>query len=133
MEFNDEKPLEEELKTSSEEHIGNTSDDEPEQHKRGFQFRRKITWRILYNKFVIVLLIFIVWLTFFDNNNLISRFRVKSELRQLKNQKEYYLKEIEINEGFRDQLINDPEKAEAFGREQYLMKRDNEDIFLIIE
>lgn len=133
MEFNDEKPLEEELTTSSEKYTSDKREQEPEQQNLRSRFRRRITWRILYNKFVIVLLIFIVWLTFFDNNNLISRFRVKSELRQLKNQKEYYLKEIGINEGFRDQLINDPEKAEAFGREQYLMKRDNEDIFLIIE
>lgn len=90
-------------------------------------------FRIFTNKYLLAFLVFLVWILFFDSNNLISRYRVKQELRNMHQQKRYYEQEISTNEQLRDKLTNDLNSIEAFGREQYLMKRDNEDIYLIID
>ncbi len=94
---------------------------------------RNRLFRILSNKYLLAFLIILVWVLFFDGNNLISRFRILSEIRQLRQQKKYYREEIRINEDIRDALLHDIDQVEKFGRETYLMKRDNEDIYLIIE
>ncbi|HRZ41183.1 MAG TPA: hypothetical protein P5228_00600 [Bacteroidales bacterium] len=89
--------------------------------------------RVFTNKYLLAFLAFLVWILFFDSNNLISRYRVKQELRHLERQKGYYEREITTNQQLRELLTNDLKSIEAFGREQYLMKRDNEDIYLIID
>ncbi len=130
MDYSDEKPHEEEL-TAHE-----TMADEPVTpgHGKGTDMipTSKRLIRILYNKFFLVVLFFLAWITFFDSNNLISRLKVNKELRQMKQQKEYYLQEIAINKQIREQLTRDMDAIERYGREQYLMKRDQEDVFLII-
>jgi len=95
--------------------------------------QRSFLWRWLTNKYVITLTIFFTLLIFFDTNNLISRFKVRAELRQMEIQKEYYQQEISANEQISDRLKHDLGEVEAYGREHYLMKRANEDIFLIID
>jgi cell division protein DivIC len=89
--------------------------------------------RIISNKYLITSVGFLVLILFFDGNNLLSRYHVKQELNQMYRQKAYYQKEITENEHIRKQLTHDLSRVEAYGRENYLMKRDNEDIFLIIE
>ena len=92
---------------------------------------KKIFLSIAGNKYLLVLSIFAVWLIFFDTNNLIVRSRLLKESRQLKNDCEYYRQRI-INDSTRlSELMKDAESLEKFAREQYLMKRDNEDIFVI--
>jgi cell division protein FtsB len=88
------------------------------------------TW--LRNRYVGVLLVFLVWMTFFDRNNLISQFSYREELRKLEQDKEYYLKEIENNTRQTSQLKSDPALLEKYAREKYLMKKQDEDIFLIV-
>lgn len=133
MQYQDEKSREEELTT---EHPGTERTDEktikePTRRKSGF--RGSLLWRLVSNKFFLAFMIFFVWILFFDSNNLINRFKVKSELRQMELQKRYYLQEISQNELIRDQLMHDLEQVETYGRERYLMKRDQEDVYLIIE
>ena len=92
---------------------------------------KKIFLSIAANKYLLVLSIFTVWLIFFDNNNLVVRSRLLKESRQLKNDCGYYRERI-INDSTRlSELMKDAESLEKFAREQYLMKRDNEDIFVI--
>jgi hypothetical protein len=132
MHYDDEQPLQEDLDCNE----GGEEQKEPRQRgKNGTDHEpvKKHLWKLLYNKFFLTTLVFLVWLVFFDGNNLISRYRVKKDLRSMKHQKEYYLEEITKNEVIRDQLTNDLEKVEQYGREKYLMKRDHEDVFLIIE
>jgi len=95
--------------------------------------KRSRIWRLFTNKYLITLLVFLVLLLFFDTNNLISRYRVIRELKQMDLQKQYYLKEIELNERISDQLTHDLKEVEVYGREKYLMKRPGEDIYLIID
>ncbi|PGH38710.1 MAG: septum formation initiator [Candidatus Nephrothrix sp. EaCA] len=74
---------------------------------------------------------FLIWVTFLDSNDLISRYKMASRIRSLNRQKEYYLEKIKEVEKDRDELLNNPELLEKYAREKYLMKRKNEDIFII--
>jgi cell division protein FtsB len=86
----------------------------------------------LANKYAIAFLIFIVWISFFDENRLISRISAKVELNKLEEQKEYYREQIEINKKRLYELRTNKENLEKFAREQYLMKKPNEDIFVVV-
>lgn len=84
------------------------------------------------NKYSITLLIFFTWLFFFDQNDLITQYKFKSELGKLRKQKTYYKKQIEVTRKDLENLLNDNEKLERFAREKYLMKKKDEDIFVIV-
>ena len=87
----------------------------------------------LKNKYFYTILAFIVWMLFFDKNNFIYQFTLSSDLNNLKNEKEYYLSEIEANDAATKELMTNTTTLEKFAREKYLMKRDNEDIYLIVD
>ncbi len=85
------------------------------------------------NKYAITLLIFIVWVAFFDENKLVTQFQYRIELGKLEEEKAFYLEEIKkINEDL-EELRSDPKTLEKFAREKYLMKKDNEVLFVIVE
>ncbi len=84
------------------------------------------------NKYTISIIIFLGWLLFFDRNDFISQYSYRQDLEKLEADKEYYQKEIEQNKKDMQELMSDPKHLEKFARERYLMKRDNEDIFLIV-
>jgi cell division protein DivIC len=74
-----------------------------------------------------------VWLTFLDSNDLISRFKMGAKLRSLENEKEYYQQKVAEVEKDRVELMTNKELLEKFAREKYLMKKETEDIFVIEE
>ena len=87
----------------------------------------------LKNKYSITLIVFIVWLTFFDQNNMLLQFQDKLELWDLDDEKEYYQIEIQKTKSDLEELTTDINSLERFAREKYLMKRDNEEVFVIVE
>ncbi|MDP4662148.1 MAG: aspartyl-phosphate phosphatase Spo0E family protein [Salibacteraceae bacterium] len=87
----------------------------------------------LRNRYAISILVFVFWLAFFDQHNLINQIELRSELYQLETDKEYYFNEIiEIREDL-DELLSDNAKLEKFAREKYFMKKANEEIFVFTE
>ena len=86
----------------------------------------------LKNKYILTLLIFLVWMLFFDRNDIISQIGMRSKLSQMKQDKLYYTEEIEKNKKEMEELMTNPKTLEKFAREKYLMKKDNEDIFVIV-
>ena len=87
----------------------------------------------LKNKYSLTLIVFVVWLTFFDQNNLMLQFQNKLDLWELDDDKEYYLVEIQKTKSDLEELTSDMNSLERFAREKYLMKRDNEEVFVIVE
>jgi cell division protein FtsB len=85
------------------------------------------------NKFVITSLVFLVWLLLFDQNNLHERRKSTREFNQLIQEKEYYLNKIEEDRKRIDELKTNSDNLEKFAREEYLMKKENEDIFIIVD
>lgn len=92
----------------------------------------KKTLRIIRNKYLLATLLFAVWVSFFDRNDLISQYRYRQKLARLEKDKDYFVNEISKTRNELEQLKTDPKNLERFAREKYLMKKDNEDIFLIV-
>lgn len=88
--------------------------------------------KYLANKFVLAALVFILWMLFLDTNNLLQRVKTINHINKLKEQKEYYEERIEVDKEKLIELRSDKNKLEKFAREQYLMKKDDEDIFVIL-
>lgn len=86
-----------------------------------------------FNKYLIVLVGFIVWIMFFDGNNLMQHRKNLAELEQLESQVEFYKQKIEADKRKLYELQTNDENLEKFAREQFLMKKADEDIFVIIE
>jgi len=86
---------------------------------------------LLRNFYVIATLCFVVWMTFFDSNDWINRYRMNRKLGELEDFKEYYQEKIKEVEKDRKELMGNNELLEKFAREKYLMKKPGEDIFVI--
>jgi cell division protein FtsB len=97
------------------------------------QFRHSRIGIALKNKYILTAVIFLVWLLLFDQNNLSERRKSSREYNQLLLEKEYYMKKIDEDKRRINELKTDNDNLEKFAREQYLMKKDNEDIFIIVD
>ena len=86
----------------------------------------------LRNKYILTVIIFVVWVTLLDSNNLIARYKEMSELRKLKIDQEYYMKRIEEDKRKLHELKTDNKNLEKFAREQYRMKKPDEDLYIIL-
>ena len=89
-------------------------------------------FRIMGNKYFITGVVFLAWLTFFDANNLVRQFELRSNLNELQREQDYYAEQIKLNKALTEELMTNQSMLEKFAREKYLMKKDNEDIYLII-
>ena len=90
-------------------------------------------WPWLRNKYVLTIALFFIWMLFFDQNNMVDRARMGTEIRQLENDREYYLEQIQKDSARLSELTTNKENLEKYAREQFLMKKPNEDVFVVIE
>ncbi len=90
-------------------------------------------WSKLRNKYFIAFLAFFVWVLFFDEHSLIQHYQNRDKLRQLEEQEEFYRKKIAADQQKLYELQTNDENLEKFAREQFQMKKENEDVFVIIE
>lgn len=86
-----------------------------------------------FNKYLIVLAGFIVWIMFFDENNLMKHRKNLAELEQLESQVKFYKHKIAADKRKLYELQTNDENLEKFAREQFLMKKADEDVFVIVE
>lgn len=88
-------------------------------------------WNIIRTqKYLIVTLVFAVYIGFIDDNSLINRFSNKREISRLRAEIEKYQKEYDESTERLKELQSNPEVIEKIARENYLMKKPNEDIFV---
>lgn len=85
------------------------------------------------NFYVLSILFFLFWMIFIDSNNLINHVRLSRKLNQLEDQKEFYQEKKEKIKADREELMSNPELLEKFARERYLMKKQTEDLYVIVE
>ena len=88
--------------------------------------------KVFLNKYFIILVLFAVWMTFFDTNSLKRQKILNTRINEIKEMKEFYREEIDKNNKTIEELQTNPEAVEKLAREKYLMKRDNEDVYLIV-
>jgi len=77
--------------------------------------------------------LFLFWMLFLDSNDLITRFKMGAKLSDLEDEKEYYNQKIVEVEKDRNELMTNKELLEKFAREKYLMRKESEDVFVIVE
>lgn len=85
------------------------------------------------NKYFLISSVFLVWMIFFDRNDLFSQYQYRQQLNHLQQARDFYQKQTtdvttELNE-----LSSSKAELEKFAREKYLMKKPNEDVFLVVK
>jgi len=96
-----------------------------------FNFKDKIP-ALFRNKYILTIIIFVVWVLLLDSNNLIARYKEMRELNKLEIEREYYLKRIEADRQKLHELKTDNHNLEKYAREQYRMKKPDEDLYIIL-
>jgi len=88
-------------------------------------------FKIISNKYMIALITFVLMMLFFDDNNLFLQLDRKRQLNALQKSKAFYEAAITNTRQTLNNLESSPASVEKFARENFLMKRDNEDIFIV--
>jgi cell division protein FtsB len=84
------------------------------------------------NIYLITTVAFLIWMFFFDRNDIVSQVQLRMKLSDLRSKKEYYEKQIADVKKEKLELLTNQSLLEKFAREQYMMKKDNEDLFVIV-
>lgn len=85
------------------------------------------------NKFFLVTVAFVVWMTFFDKNDLLSQYQYHQQVSQLEQERDFYKTETDKVSKDLEELTSNPQQLEKFAREKYLMRKDNEDVFVVVK
>src|SRR3954453_8963337 len=90
-------------------------------------------FKILKNKYVASIIVFVVWIAFCERNDLLTQWDRKNELQKLETSKKFYEEEIANTKKDLLELNNNPAILEKFAREKFYLKRPNEEIFIIAD
>ena len=85
------------------------------------------------NKFFLVAVAFVVWMTFFDKNDLLSQYQYHQQVTKLEQERDFYKTETDKVSKDLEELTSNPQQLEKFAREKYLMRKDNEDVFVVVK
>ncbi|RKN76873.1 FtsB family cell division protein [Ulvibacterium marinum] len=94
------------------------------------ELKKKKWFGVLTNIYVLVLTVFVIWMLFFDTNSLLIHMELKKQIKKLEKQQEFLREEIAKDKKVIEKL-SDPKELEKFAREQYYLKKKNEEIYLI--
>lgn len=85
------------------------------------------------NFYFLFSLFFIAWMVFIDSNDIFTQFKLGSKIRELEKQKEFYQDRKARIIADREELMSNYELLEKFARERYLMKRESEDLYVVVD
>lgn len=88
---------------------------------------------IVKNKYVIATVLFVTFIIFGDKNNVIEQYNLRKQYSKVKSEHDYYIEQIAKAKKDYNELFSNNKNLEKFAREKYLMKRDNEDVFVIVK
>jgi len=94
------------------------------------KFRKNKIIKFFTNIFVLILIPFLIWMFFFDENSYLVHRKFNNEITDLESTISYYQKKI-IEDKATIKNLKDSLQLERFAREKYFMKKENEDIYLI--
>ncbi len=88
--------------------------------------------KVFKNFYFVVGFVFLLWLLFFDSNDLITQRRLSNKQQELQRDKEFYEDKILEVQNDRESLLTDDDQLERLAREKYLMKKESEDVYIIV-
>lgn len=94
------------------------------------EFKNSKVVRFLNNRYVIILLLFLVWMLFFDENSYLTHHELNKEIDKIEKTNRFYQSEIDKDQKLLKNLDN-RDSLIKYAREQYKMKRKDEDIYII--
>jgi cell division protein DivIC len=83
------------------------------------------------NFYVLVGMVFVFWMLFFDVNDVFTQWKTFRKLKDVENEKKLYSQKIIEVKKQKDELFGDKDAIEKYARETYLMKRPKEEIYLV--
>jgi cell division protein FtsB len=89
--------------------------------------------KIFRNKYITATLLFILWITFFDQTSILYDIHLTQKEKQLKAQQIYYAKQTQAATEQLKELQTNPANLEKFAREKYFMKKANEDVYVFVD
>jgi len=98
--------------------------------KKLTEIKNKKWVRIASNKYLLILILFLVWMVFFDTNSFFIHQELNDDIKKIENNKNVFQEEIKNDKVFIDKM-KDSNEIEKFAREKYYLKKDNEDIYII--
>jgi len=93
---------------------------------------RKIL-KFFLNRYILTTLAFGIFIIFFDNYSLVRQYKLQKQLNTLHEMQQHYRVQIDKNRKEINELLTDRETLEKFAREEYLMKRDSEVVYVVIK
>ena len=100
--------------------------------KSNFQYYFEKLPKPLRNKFLVTTALFMIWMAFFDRHSLLTQFSLQNTLEELRDKRTYFQEEIKNDTKKQAELSTDDKSLEKFAREEHLMKKEDEDIFIIV-
>lgn len=94
------------------------------------QFKRLKKW--LFNRYFITIFLFLIWMIFFDSSSLLVLKELDDEIQTYEDKLEFYKSEYEKNDQIYKKLMNNKDEREKFARENYFMKKRDEEIFILV-
>ena len=94
------------------------------------EFRQHKVVKFFSNRYILILLLFLIWMVFLDENSYLNHRELNQEINKLEKANEFYDTEVEKDKKLIKNLM-DPDSLEKFAREEYKMKRKDEDIYII--
>ena len=88
---------------------------------------------LLRNKYFLVTVAFAVWMIFFDKNDVYTQYQQHQQVNKLKEERDFYQQETERVSKDLEELTSDKARLEKFAREKYFMKKENEDVFVVVK
>ncbi|MDO1514251.1 septum formation initiator family protein [Maribacter confluentis] len=92
--------------------------------------KQKKWFKVVTNMYVLVLSAFVIWMLFFDTNSLMIHLELRKEIKKLEKTQDFLKKEIAKDKKIIEKLSSEGE-LEKFAREEYYLKKKNEEIYLI--
>jgi len=74
-----------------------------------------------------------IWLLFFEMNSIPEQIKNWWKLQKLEDQKEYYVEQIELLKKEQATTLGNDKLMEKYAREKYFMKKDSEDVFVLVD
>ncbi|MEO6812634.1 MAG: septum formation initiator family protein [Ginsengibacter sp.] len=86
---------------------------------------------IFTSKYLITGIAFAVWMMFFDRNDFTLQLKRIRELNRLQESEKVMTRQTAETRNELKLLKTNPATLEKYAREKYLMKKDNEDLFIV--
>ena len=94
--------------------------------------RAKLIQKFVVNNYFFTVVLFLIWMIFFDSTSFLVVNDLNKEVNKYEEQLEYYKTEYDKNNQFYNKLMNNKNEKEKFARENYFMKKPDEEIFILV-